>query len=635
GAVQKIIQQIVPSHQGDLVISTAHIANPERGWFYSIGAWSNNDLQPFPSAAELANMRSGNDKITLVRRYYLLDDFLNGPISQSLLNQFQSDCDALRAAGFKLIPRFSYNWSYGLPQLDPTVSRAHQHLEQLRPYLANNEDIIAHVEAGFIGHFGEWHNSSENHVDNFTLAVRPGGHAILDSLLKATPQSRMVATRYYYHNKMKYLENYHGQTRPVTQSTAFGGGVAARIGTHNDAIMFDADWMWHHDSIPQQRDYADEDLQWVVTSGEPLPSSFGLSNNPMPELSFLRFNSLAMNANIEGGTDLYDYWKAQGYYDELTLQLGHRYQLREATIDNEVEQNGRLRINLELDNVGFASLYNPRTSELIFRTPNQQSEFSIDITSQLDLRYLQNGSHTLTVDIPIPSDLETGAYDLYLHFPDASPRLRSDPRYSIQLANQGTWESATGYNSLQHRVSVVSLPLPLDLLAFTGKAGEGRSVELHWQTQNEIHVHGFELERRLSSGQWKSIDFLPSKGNAAAGHAYAYTDATAEGALAYYRLKMLDQDGTFSYSAVIAVPLSNQTPIRLYPSLVKGEFRVEGKLDNAMVKIYDGVGVERQAAILTELPVVIDASQLPSGTYYVLIFDRDGQMRSRHQIVKQ
>ncbi|MEM8907877.1 MAG: DUF4874 domain-containing protein, partial [Bacteroidota bacterium] len=137
--------------------SSLPIANPERGWFFSIGAWSNNELQPFPSAAELQDMRNGADKITLVRRYYLLDDFIDGPIDQSLLNEFQANCNDLRAAGFKLIPRFSYNWSYSLPQLDATVSRTYEHLAQLKPYFEQNKDVIAHVEAGLVGHFGEWH----------------------------------------------------------------------------------------------------------------------------------------------------------------------------------------------------------------------------------------------------------------------------------------------------------------------------------------------------------------------------------------------------------------------------------------------------------------------------------------------
>ena len=43
---------------------------------------------------------------------------------------------------------------------------------------------------------------------------------------------------------------------------------------------------------------------------------------------------------------------------------------------------------------------------------------------------------------------KTGEYKLYLNLPDPKPNLRTNPRYSIRLANKDCWDEKTGYNYL-------------------------------------------------------------------------------------------------------------------------------------------------------------------------------------------
>ncbi len=430
------------------------IANPERGWFFSVGAWSNNNLQPFPTLAFLDSMRASDDKVTLLRRYYLLDDFISSPIGQSVLDEFERNCDSLRVAGYKLIPRFTYNFSQSLPQLDASVGWTHYHLNQLKPYFENNKDMIAHVEAGFVGHYGEWHDSSEEHIDNFTLEVLAGGHQILDSLLKTVPPERMVATRYFYWNKMKYLADYHDITGPLDTTTALTQNVAARIGTHNDAVMYDPNWMWHHLFLSEQISYATQDLRWVVSSGEPLPSGYTLANNPIPQLSALYFNSLAINANNEGSNAHYAYWKQQGYFDDMTLHLGYRYRMLTASVPDLVSQGEVAAISVTIENTGYASPYNFRKTEIVLRNTATAEEHLIELTQSNDMRYWHTGVHQLDLSFEVPPDVAEGTYEVFLNFPDADAALRNNPAYSVQLANVGTWEAATGYNSLLFQLTI-------------------------------------------------------------------------------------------------------------------------------------------------------------------------------------
>lgn len=53
-----------------------------------------------------------------------------------------------------------------------------------------------------------------------------------------------------------------------------------------------------------------------------------------------------------------------------------------------------------------------------------------------------------------PADIRQAIYEIFLNLPDPIPTLYANPNYSIQLANTGLWESATGYNKLNHNIAV-------------------------------------------------------------------------------------------------------------------------------------------------------------------------------------
>ena len=63
----------------------------------------------------------------------------------------------MRAAGFKCILRFAYTKVQQAtpPYNDAPLSRVLMHIEQLRPVVQANEDVVLVLQAGFIGTWGE------------------------------------------------------------------------------------------------------------------------------------------------------------------------------------------------------------------------------------------------------------------------------------------------------------------------------------------------------------------------------------------------------------------------------------------------------------------------------------------------
>ena len=107
-------------------------------------------------------------------------------------------------------------------------------------------------------------------------------------------------------------------------------------------------------------------------------------------------------------------------------------------------------------------------------------------------------------------------------------------------------------------------PLPVTLLNFTGSAHNG-NVMLKWQTAQEANSQTFLVEQSLNGVDFVAIGSVEAAGNSNAVRSYKF-DVLAATGLAYYRLKMVDLDGSSEYSGIIAVKQPNEASgIKIYP----------------------------------------------------------------------
>ncbi len=96
-------------------------SNPERGFCTQLG-------RNF-SESVVASLSSEN--ITVVQRIYILENFIDTPISDSFLQNIQNDMDIARKAGIKFVVRFSYTERQN--GKDASLERIKMHLDQLKP----------------------------------------------------------------------------------------------------------------------------------------------------------------------------------------------------------------------------------------------------------------------------------------------------------------------------------------------------------------------------------------------------------------------------------------------------------------------------------------------------------------------
>jgi hypothetical protein len=102
-------------------------------------------------------------------------------------------------------------------------------------------------------------------------------------------------------------------------------------------------------------------------------------------------------------------------------------------------------------------------------------------------------------------------------------------------------------------VNVSLVTLPLDLLQFNATKQEA-SVVLNWVTANEYQLNRFEVERSANGLTFNEIGSVRATGSIGGNQNYSFTDLNPmTAAVNYYRLKMIDNDGKFRFSNVVAV----------------------------------------------------------------------------------
>ena len=117
-------------------------------------------------------------------------------------------------------------------------------------------------------------------------------------------------------------------------------------------------------------------------------------------------------------------------------------------------------------------------------------------------------------------------------------------------------------------VSLASSPLPVTLVDFTAYNKNNQYSLLNWQTSAEIDFDHFEIEHSTANSNFSYIGTVTGHTNTQGTQNYNFTDNSPTEGANYYRLKMVDIDGKYSYSKTVKLTF-NLSIINLYPNPAK------------------------------------------------------------------
>jgi hypothetical protein len=198
------------------------------------------------------------------------------------------------------------------------------------------------------------------------------------------------------------------------------------------------------------------------------------------------------------------------------------------------------------------------------------------------------------------------------------------PGNGIQKARNYTFRIGGPHVTLAEPAGALSTSatLPLKLLSFDAKLAD-KKVALQWTTTEEENVSHFEVEKSTDGSAFAGLGTVPVKSGTGTKN-YFFTDNSVLGHSNYYRLKMVDRDGTFSYSKVSRVKMGGTgNTLSLYPnpakdrltiSLKAGAGPVNVSLQDASGRTIKTYSVQSDGR---EINQVADISSLQRGLYFI------------------
>ncbi len=196
------------------------------------------------------------------------------------------------------------------------------------------------------------------------------------------------------------------------------------------------------------------------------------------------------------------------------------------------------------------------------------------------------------------------------------PMSKQDVALIRDWINSGANETAASLPVILNNFSVVNLH---------------NEVQLRWSTEVEIATDKFVIERSQTGLDFIAIAELPSEGSSNQGHDYVIADTKPLLGDNYYRLKIVDLDGSYNFSNIRLVRVkTGETVVTVYPNPAMSQERLTVKWlpradeESTYLNIVDVNGQNLHRKIIFEGTNYVRLPYLLDGVYYVIVEDLFG-----------
>lgn len=172
--------------------------------------------------------------------------------------------------------------------------------------------------------------------------------------------------------------------------------------------------------------------------------------------------------------------------------------------------------------------------------------------------------------------------------------------------------------------------LPLTLLGFSGEYSPTGNF-LQWTTTREINTSHFDIEWSDDGLKFTKVATQQANGYSTSTSEYNYLHNNQSGNNNFYRLKMVDNDGRYTYSAIIklSTQLSNRG-ITIFPNPVinSAQLNIQSSKNELVVfHLYSAAGkwlITKTFKVLKgNNSFVWDMSAIPAGIYFISSSNKD------------
>ena len=191
----------------------------------------------------------------------------------------------------------------------------------------------------------------------------------------------------------------------------------------------------------------------------------------------------------------------------------------------------------------------------------------------------------------------------------------------------------------------LNTPTPLGTIApvrftkFDVKCNDNGTL-ISWSTAQEFNSSHFEIERSINGTDWKKVGKVNASGNSSVDNNYQQIDLY--GGNAFYRIKQIDRDGLFIYTAIERASCkANEITSILYPIPARNELNVVIRSDrplNTQLMVYDIQGKKIKAVSASIVTgnnnFKIDLTGLAAGDYMLRTGDASIEINKLFSIIR-
>lgn len=205
--------------------------------------------------------------------------------------------------------------------------------------------------------------------------------------------------------------------------------------------------------------------------------------------------------------------------------------------------------------------------------------------------------------------------------------------YGINAAGVGKWSTINNFTT--------TVILPLQFINFNGSYNNNNNaVQLNWVTANEINTSYFVIERSTDGVSFAATGTLPSSVQSSAQINYTFDDKYPLPGKNFYRVKQVDANGSYSYSAIIIIN-TNKNPFAepfAFPNPVKDICTIQlpdsRKVYHLVISDALGKKIINAKSIANQKNIVINLRPFNNGQYFIRLIDVKTGASSFQKIIK-
>lgn len=449
------------------IVNKAPLWNPDRGLHQEViyqiyddkvmEVYGDHEVYPAGFMADKnRQFSSEGDSITIIQYYLYLSSYIEmDRISDQGLAQIQRMFDALRSERVKAILRFAYchdytGSNYNYPNAKPDYTRMTTHIDQLKPIVEANTDVISCWEIGMIGTWGEW-NSYYSTAEN---------NAFIKKLIDMLPANQQMMARYVwikdnfvnqyptYKNRIGYHDDYFTAGTP-SQNGQIGDFVVGKtqftkIADESFDVRFHAEIPYNENSIYGFNVLIDP-AQLLFYFKSLHAQSLDITQNF--ELNITRWKTLPVTPSfLKSAYVFFDenyFIEADGtpvprsLYQFVRDHLGYRLNLLPAS--SIATGEGHIAYDLKLSNTGFGTVLNLTDVYLLVLDDENRivSEQKLNVNPKSWQPWAKGNdkvllTHTIAGNVAVNTP---GVYRLAIWLPDSHESLKNNAGYDIRLAS--------------------------------------------------------------------------------------------------------------------------------------------------------------------------------------------------------